>query len=114
MATCALVTMSPPEFQMTPDPNPRWRPEDTRTVERRNRSEISPNPPMSVPPRPFADHNLHRSGCAAADDVGFDGLSHRKRLHGVLHVLRFSHSRAVERHQDIADQDAGFGRGSIL
>src|SRR5579883_2606623 len=98
-ATCALVTISPFVLQMTPDPCPRPA-GMTCTVERRSASAISPNPRMSVPPRPLADGHGQLPPLARAHHFRLD------RLADAAGFERLS----PERHQHVPDQYAAFRR----
>src|SRR5579885_1815036 len=108
-ATCALVTISPFVLQMTPDPCPRPA-GMTCTVERRSASAISPNPRMSVPPRPLADGHGQLAPLARAPDLRLDRLAAAAGFERLLNIVGVLDRLSSERHQHVPDQYAAFRR----
>src|SRR2546428_2292421 len=132
LATCAFVTISPLEIQITPDPVPPLDPW-TWTVMRLSRSVtavrspsiagglvscVSPCPGTSASPRrPLADGHTHLCGRARAQNRRRDRPAGAPRSDDGLHVFGGADGGAVEGDQDVAEQNGrlrgGGERGGV-
>src|SRR2546427_741803 len=111
-ATCALVTMSPSLAQITPEPQlrpPAW----IRTVERRNRSAISPIPAVGTlapfPPA-LADGDRWLAHGPAANDLRGNPFADGFAVKMGLHIFDARYRLVIESDENIANHNAGFVR----
>src|SRR5256712_1024475 len=126
-ATCAFVTISPLEIQITPDPALALDPW-TWTVMRLSRPVIavrSPSIPGRVscvslcpgtsasPRRPLADSDSHLRGRARAQNGRRDHRTDTPRADDGLHVFGGADGGAVEGDQDVAEQNARLRGGAV-
>src|SRR3989475_6292133 len=126
-ATCAFVTISPLEIQITPDPAPALDPW-TWTVMRLSRPVIavrSPSIPGRVscvslcpgtsasPRRPLADSETHLRGRARAQNGRRDRRADAPRADDGLHVFGGADGGTVEGDQDVAEQNARLRGGAL-
>src|SRR2546427_4163070 len=117
LATCAFVTISPLEIQITPDPVPPLDPW-TWTVMRLSRSVTAVRSPSiagglvscvslcpgtsASPRRPLADGHTHLCGRARAQNRRRDRPAGAPRSDDGLHVFGGADGGAVEGDQDVA------------
>src|SRR5580693_4487833 len=97
---------------MIPEPPPCARPRVCCicTVERRKRSEISPNPGVVIslrPPRALADGDRNFSERAASHQRGFHCFPYKAGLEHGLDIVGILDGLAVEGYQDVADHQTG-------
>src|SRR5881409_326408 len=128
LATCAFVTISPLEIQITPDPVPPLDPW-TWTVMRLSRSVTAVRSPSiagglvscvslcpgtsASPLRPLADGHTHLCGRARAQNRRRDRRAGAPRSDDGLHVFRGADGGAVEGDQDVAEQNARLRGGAV-
>src|SRR5712691_12772528 len=105
----------PPADQITPEPLPR-APGQTRTVERRSCSAISPNPVTGMSfasARAFADNDVHLLRCAAADELERERFADGFAVKLRVDVFEARNRMAGECDENVSDDDAGFVRGTF-
>src|ERR1035438_1911170 len=105
--------MRPPADHTMPEPRDWSAPLKICTVERLRRSAISPSPRMSVAPGTLRDGNRNLPRLAAAQDFKGHALAHRAAFQRELDIVGILDGLAAELDEDIADEDAGLGGGSL-
>src|SRR5262245_39158727 len=105
--------MSPPAFQMIPEPRDWSDPLKICTVERLRRSAISPNPRISFAPRPFRNGDRDLAGLASPQHIQQHALSHRASFERQLDVVGVLNRLASQLNDDVAYQNARLCGGSL-
>jgi hypothetical protein len=87
-----------------------------RTVERRKRSATSPNAANAISFRsigPLGDTDTDFAELAATQQLGDKRLSDGIGAESRMNITGMQHFAAIERKQEVSNQEAGFVRGAI-